>query len=94
MQLMPRTAEALGVKDIFDPEQNINAGVKYFRTLKTMFKGDIELALAAYNAGMMKVQHYEGIPPYAATREYIKEVIKYYRLFQRLEDGNDRHRGR
>jgi soluble lytic murein transglycosylase-like protein len=91
MQLMPKTAEALGVEDTFDPEQNVDAGVRYFGNLKAMYKGDIELALAAYNAGIMKVKRYHGIPPYAATREYIKMVIGYYRLFQRHE-GEKRHK--
>ena len=90
MQLMPKTAEALGVEDSFDPEQNINGGVRYFGYLKAVFEGDIKLALAAYNAGMMKVRHYEGIPPYTATREYIRMVIKYYRLFQMREGENER----
>lgn len=88
MQLMPKTAEALGVENSFDPEQNINAGVRYFGNLKALYNGDIKLALAAYNAGIMKVKHYEGIPPYTVTREYIRMVIGYYRLFQSHEGEN------
>ncbi len=94
MQLMPKTAEALGVEDSFDPEQNINAGVRYFGNLKALFEGDIKLALAAYNAGIRKVKHYQGIPPYTATRAYIKMVINYYRLFQSREGENERGKKR
>ena len=78
MQLMPGTAEALGVEDIFNPEHNINAGVLYFKRLVDLFEGDIKLALAAYNAGIRKVKLYRGIPPFKATRYYIKKVFKYY----------------
>jgi len=67
MQLMPRTAKALGVSDIFKPEYNINAGVKYFKFLLNQFKGEVVLALAVYNAGSSKVQRYQSIPPIKAT---------------------------
>ncbi|MBW2636937.1 MAG: lytic transglycosylase domain-containing protein [Deltaproteobacteria bacterium] len=63
MQLMPATAKALGVEDCFNPEHNIHAGVRYFRQLLDRFDGNIELALAAYNAGSRKVRKYNGIPP-------------------------------
>lgn len=78
MQLMPATAEALGVEDIFDPEHNIKGGVMYFKRLINHFQGDIKLALAAYNAGITKVKQYQGIPPFKATRYYIEKVFKYY----------------
>ena len=73
MQLMPRTARSLGVKDIFDPEQNITAGVKYFKQLLDKFGGKVDFALAAYNAGSSNVYKYNGIPPFRATRIYIKK---------------------
>ena len=76
MQLMPKTAEALGVGDSFDPEHNINAGVRYFRKLLNQFDGDVKLALAAYNAGSRKVRKYNGVPPFRATRRYIKRVFE------------------
>ncbi len=82
MQLMPATAQALGVEDIFNPKQNISGGVRYFKQLVTQFDGDVELALAAYNAGSSNVRHYQGIPPFKATQYYIKKVFKYYRIYK------------
>jgi soluble lytic murein transglycosylase-like protein len=82
MQLMPATAQALGVEDIFNPKQNISGGVRYFKQLVTQFDGDVELALAAYNAGSRNVMHYQGIPPFKATQYYIKKVFKYYRIYK------------
>ncbi|MFC1815410.1 lytic transglycosylase domain-containing protein [Thermodesulfobacteriota bacterium] len=82
MQLMPKTAESLGVEDVFDPEHNINGGVKYFKQLVNLFNGDIKLALAAYNAGIRKVKKFQGIPPFKATRYFIKKVFKYYEYYQ------------
>lgn len=82
MQLMPHTARALGVENIFDPEHNVNAGVKYFKGLLNRFGGDVELALAAYNAGSRKVRQYKGIPPFRSTKVYIKKVFKYYELYK------------
>jgi len=82
MQLMPKTAEALGVEDSFNPEDNIDAGVEYFRKLLNRFDGDIELALAAYNAGSRKVRKHKGVPPYKATQYYIKKVLKYYQTYK------------
>jgi hypothetical protein len=83
MQLMPKTAKALGVKDSFNPEHNINAGVKYFRQLLNQFNGDVKLALAAYNAGSKKVKKYKGIPPFKTTRYYVKKVIEYHKFYQK-----------
>ncbi|NLD36546.1 MAG: lytic transglycosylase domain-containing protein [Desulfatiglans sp.] len=82
MQLMPSTADALGVEDIYDPAHNINAGVKYIKHLLELFNGDVKLALAAYNAGSNKVRKYNGIPPYKATKTYIKKVFEYYWSYQ------------
>ena len=81
MLLMPRTAKWLGVKDSFNPEHNINAGVRYFRKLLNQF-GDVTLALAAYNAGGRNVRKYNGVPPYKATRYYIKKVLEYYHIYK------------
>ena len=78
-----KTAEALGVGDSFNPEHNINAGVRYFRKLLDQFDGDVKLALAAYNAGSRKVRKYNGIPPFKATRCYIKKVFEYHQYYKK-----------
>ena len=82
MQLMPNTAKWLGVKDSFNPEYNIHGGVKYFKRLLVQFDGDVELALAAYNAGSKRVRQYNGVPPFTATRYYITKVFKYYEYYK------------
>ncbi len=82
MQLMPGTAKALGVEDCFDPEHNINGGVKYFKDLLERFNGNVKLSLAAYNAGARKVRRYGGVPPFKATKYYIDKVFEYYSLYK------------
>ena len=89
MQLMPGTAKALGVNDSFHPEQNINAGVMYFKQLLERFEGDFKLALAAYNAGPKNVRKYKGIPPYKATRYYVEKVSRHYELYKNEMAKND-----
>ncbi len=79
MQLMPRTAAALGVSDPLDPEQNLDAGVRHLEALLKQYNGDLRRALAAYNAGQGAVAKHSGVPPYRETREYVKRVLERYR---------------
>ena len=83
MQLMPATADELGVEDSFNPEHNINGGVRYLKELLNQFEGDQQLAVAAYNAGSKRVKRYQGVPPYRATRYYVKKVFEYYQYYKR-----------
>jgi hypothetical protein len=80
MQLLPETARRLGVKDIYDPAQNIDAGTRYLRDLLKMYDGDLALSLAAYNAGPGAVQRYGRIPPYNETIKYVRAIRKTYAL--------------
>ncbi|HEX8285611.1 MAG TPA: lytic transglycosylase domain-containing protein [Pyrinomonadaceae bacterium] len=83
MQLMPATAARLGVRDIFDPQQNIEGGVKYIRILLNMFDGDVRLALAGYNAGEGAVLKYgRHVPPYRETQEYVRRISERYSLMR------------
>ena len=78
MQLMPSTAEGLGVTNAYDAEQNIMGGTKYLKGLMDRFDNNKSLALAAYNAGPNAVKKYGGIPPYAETQNYVKKVLSNY----------------
>ena len=83
MQLMPGTAKQYGVSNRRDPKQNIYGGSRYLRYLLKLFKNDLTLALAAYNAGEGTVKKYGNkIPPYKETRNYVKKVIKYYKKYR------------
>jgi soluble lytic murein transglycosylase-like protein len=75
MQLMPETAAMYGVKDSFDPEQNIAAGTRHLAGLMREFNGDVSRALAAYNAGSGAVRKYGGVPPYAETQQYVQRIM-------------------
>ena len=81
MQLMPQTAVRLEVRDLYDPEDNVGGGTKYLRQLLDRFRGNLPLALAAYNAGEHVVDRYRSLPPIDETRQYVRKVLRYYRLF-------------
>lgn len=76
MQLMPQTADKLGVKDALAPDENINGGTRYLRDLLVLYHNDMAKALAAYNAGPQRVEQYHGVPPYRETHAYVARVIK------------------
>ncbi|MFQ5521366.1 MAG: lytic transglycosylase domain-containing protein [Candidatus Methylomirabilia bacterium] len=78
MQLMPKTAVSLGVRDPFSPRDNIEGGVRLLRSLIDRYRGDLPLALAAYHAGVQSVDRSHGIPPYPETQEYVRRVLKLY----------------
>lgn len=78
MQLMPSTAEYLGVADSFDARANVFAGTRYLRQLLDTFRGDLDLTLAAYNAGPGAVQKYRGVPPYRETQQYVRAIRAEY----------------
>ena len=89
MQLMPETAERMQVKDIDDPRENIFGGVRLLRILANEFNGDLELTVAAYNAGDGAVMRFGGIPPYTQTRDYVVSVTKYYRRYRTINDVSE-----
>ena len=78
MQLLPSTASAYGVADIFNPRENIRGGVRYLRDLLGRFDSDVRLALAAYNAGPDAVERHRGVPPYPETRNYVSAILAAY----------------
>ena len=90
MQLMPATAERFGCEDMSDPKSNIAAGTKYLHWLLKRFDGNVELALAGYNAGEGSVDKYNGIPPYNETRNYVKIISQRYgKTFHPVADSSD-----
>jgi soluble lytic murein transglycosylase-like protein len=80
MQLMPGTAQDLGVRDPFEVEENVRGGTRYLGTLHRRYASWTH-TLAAYNAGPSVVDRYRGVPPYDETREYVRRVLSYYRRY-------------
>jgi len=82
MQLMPETASRMSVSNIFNPRENIEGGVRYFKYLLSLFNNDLRLSLAAYNAGENVVGELRSIPPYRETVDYVKKVLSYYQSYR------------
>ncbi|MGE5303182.1 MAG: lytic transglycosylase domain-containing protein [Alphaproteobacteria bacterium] len=82
MQLMPETARLHAVVDAYDPVSNIDGGVRHLRLLLDRYQGNLELSLAAYNAGIKAVEKFGGIPPFAETKEYVRRVLQHYQAYR------------
>lgn len=82
MQLMPDTARLHNVTDTFNPSENIEGGIRHLKLLLERFQGNLELTLAAYNAGMKAVEKHGGIPPFAETRDYVRRVLRHYDAYR------------
>lgn len=82
MQLMPDTARFHNVGDAYNPEENVEGGVRHLRMLLDRYRGDLELSLAAYNAGSGAVEKHQGIPPFSETREYVRRVLHFYSSYR------------
>ena len=85
MQLIDSTAAAMGVRNVWDPRQNVRGGAKYLSQMLERFQGNVEHALASYNAGPGAVDKYQGVPPYKETQEYVDRVLQYLRDFEQQE---------
>jgi len=81
MQLMPQTAAKYGIRDLYNPKQNIEAGVRHLRYLLVKYRNNMQHAIAAYNAGEKAVKKYAGIPPYPETRNYVTKVLRYHGFY-------------
>lgn len=89
MQIMPETARELGLRDAFDPRENLRAGTRHLKRLIRALDGEVSLALAAYNAGLRAVQSRGGIPPFPETRRYVRRVLSLYRSYLRQRQAGE-----
>jgi soluble lytic murein transglycosylase-like protein len=89
MQLIDSTATAMGVRNVWDPLQNVQGGARYLGQMMDRFGGNIEHALASYNAGPGAVEKHKGVPPYRETQQYVGKVLEYLRYFEQQETGSD-----
>jgi soluble lytic murein transglycosylase len=83
MQIMPANLQALNISDPFDPWENIMGGARYLKLMLERFRGELPLALAAYNAGPTAVERYRDIPPYPETEAYVKKVMRIFRHYKK-----------
>ncbi len=86
MQVMPVNLRRLGAENPFDPRENIAAGTRYLSRLIERYDGNLSLSLAAYNAGPTAVDHYQDVPPYLETRQYVQKVLLYYRHYRKADE--------
>jgi soluble lytic murein transglycosylase-like protein len=92
MQLMPKTGRWMGARNLYNAEQNVDAGAKYLKYLNGRFDGNLTKTIAAYNAGEGNVRRYNGVPPFRETRSYVKKVMsKYEKRKQELKKFDDQH---
>jgi Rod binding domain-containing protein len=89
MQLIDSTAAAMGVQDVWDPRQNVQGGARYLGKMMDRFSGNIEHAVASYNAGPGAVEKHNGVPPYKETQAYVGKVLEYLRYFEQQETGDN-----
>ena len=87
MQVLPSTGEMYGVQNLTDPHVNLDVGSRYLRQLLRDYDGDLEMALAAYNAGPATVERYGSVPPFRETRDYVKKVLRLYEKHRQSVDG-------
>lgn len=93
MQLMPKTGRWMGATDLYDPEQNVDAGVRYIKYLQSRFDGNLKKTIAAYNAGEGNVRRYNGVPPFRETRQYVSKVLRNYAKRNKQLQGWEKEQG-